>query len=388
MHSLFCVSMTMLLAVSPEVEMTSLSGTSVSGNLQSLNKAVIGLKQGETAKEHPLAETLNVRFPKNRYQRSLETPLTIRLTDGSKFPVQTLQSNERQIKVSGDQTGTLLLPTNQVTSIRFGTLNSNISASWDKLLNNKSNKDLLVVQKENVLDFIDGVVGSITDDKIQFFTGDDEVAVNRKRVFGIIYFRQPTSDASPFCSIRLTNGGLINASAISYSGAEFNATLQSGTRAQFAPQSIANLDFSQGKVRYLSDLEPRKIEYTPFFDTVWKYRKDKHRDGGPLRLDGKEYARGLYIHSKTLLQYRIKEEYRNFRAIMGIDDSVPGIGFVYVEIKGNGRTLYSGNVRSADAPIELDLDVRGVRDLEILVDFGDNLEICDHLDLCEARLIK
>ncbi|MCH9792776.1 MAG: NPCBM/NEW2 domain-containing protein [Planctomycetes bacterium] len=135
-------------------------------------------------------------------------------------------------------------------------------------------------------------------------------------------------------------------------------------------------------------MEPRNIKYTPFFDTVWKYRKDKHRDGGPLRLAGKEYSRGLYIHSKTLLQYRIKNEYRNFRAIMGIDDSVPSIGFVYVEIKGNGRTLYSGNVRSSDRPVELNLDVRGVRDLDILVDFGDNLEICDHLDLCEARLIK
>jgi hypothetical protein len=378
----------MLLAVSPEVEVTSLSGASVTGNLLALNKTAVNLKQGKSEKGYPLSETLNVRFPKNRFQRSLQAPLTIRLTDGSKFPVQSLQSNERQIKVSNDQSGTLILPANQVSSIRFGTLNSNISAAWEKLLSNKGNKDLLVVQKENVLDFIDGVVGSITDEKIQFFTGDDEVAVNRKRVFGIIYFRQPASNAAPFCSIRLTSGGLINASAITYSGTEFTATLQSGAQAQFTPQSIASLDFSQGKVRYLSDLEPRNIEYTPFFDTVWKYRKDKHRDGGPLRLDGKEYARGLYIHSKTLLQYRIKEEYRNFRAIMGIDDSVPGIGFVYVEIKGNGRTLYSGNVRSADPPIELNLDVRGVRDLEILVDFGDNLEICDHLDLCEARLLK
>ncbi|HBL42387.1 MAG TPA: hypothetical protein DDZ90_03225, partial [Planctomycetaceae bacterium] len=181
---------------------------------------------------------------------------------------------------------------------------------------------------------------------------------------------------------------VLNASAITFTGTEFIATLQAGAQARFAPPSIASLDFSQGKVRYLSDLEPANIEYTPFFDTVWKYRKDRHRDGGPLRVGGKEYARGLYIHSKTLLQYRLKGEYRNFRAIMGIDDSVPGIGFVYVEIKGDGRILYSGNVRSSDSPVELNLDVRGVRDFEVLVDFGDNLEICDHLDLCEARFIK
>ncbi|MAX39158.1 NPCBM/NEW2 domain-containing protein [Gimesia sp.] len=388
MPVLFFVSMTTLLAVAPEVEVTSLSGASATGSLQSLNKTVAKVKAGQTEKDLPLSNILNMRFPRHRFQRSLELPVTVRLTDGSHFPIQSLQSNERQVKVSGDQTGELVLPSINVASIRFGPLTSNIRGSWEKLLNGENSKDLLVVQKENVLDYIDGVVGSITGDKIQFFTGEDEVAVNRSRVFGVIYARPPSPEGSPFCAIRLTDEGVLNASAITFTGTEFIATLQAGAQARFAPPSIASLDFSQGKVRYLSDLEPANIEYTPFFDTVWKYRKDRHRDGGPLRVGGKEYARGLYIHSKTLLQYRLKGEYRNFRAIMGIDDSVPGIGFVYVEIKGDGRILYSGNVRSSDSPVELNLDVRGVRDFEVLVDFGDNLEICDHLDLCEARFIK
>jgi len=388
MHSLFCASPTVLLAASPGVEVTSLTGTSVSGQLKSLNKTSIQLRQGQTDKNYPLAAVLNVRFPQSRSQRSLESPFMLRLADGSRLPIQDLQSTERETTVRGEQTGTFTLPTKAVTSIRFGTLNSNLKSSWDKLLHGNHSKDLLVVQKENVLDYIDGVVGSISEDRIQFFAGEDEVAVNRKRVFGIIYFRPPASESTPFCSIKMSGDGTLQASAISYNGEEFETTLQNGAQVRLAPSAIANLDFSQGKVRYLSDLEPRNIEYTPFFDTVWKYRRDKHRDGGPLRVGGKDYARGLYIHSKTLLQYRLKNEFSRFRAIMGIDDSVPGIGFVYVEIKGNGRTLYSGNVKSADAPIELDLDVSGVRDLEILVDFGDNLEICDHLDLCEARLIK
>ncbi|QDU11763.1 NPCBM/NEW2 domain-containing protein [Gimesia aquarii] len=388
MHSLLVASMSILLAVSPEVELTSLNGDSVSGNLQSLSKSTINLKQGETAKEISLSGVLNIRFPKNRFQRSLQSPIIVRLTDGSKFPVQSLQSNERQTKVSGELTGTLILPAKNISSIRFEPLNSNIREAWEKLARGKNSKDLLIVQKENVLDFIDGVIGSVTDEKIQFFTGDDEVAVNRKRVFGIIYAREPLPETSSFCTIRLTNNGLIQTSSITYADNEFKATLLNGVQTKFVTESIANLDFSQGKVCYLSDLEPRNIEYTPFFDTIWKYRKDKHRDGGPLRLDGKEYTRGLYIHSKTLLQYRIRNQYRNFRAVMGIDDSVPGIGFVYVEIKGDGRILYSGNVRSADPPVELNLDIRGVRDFDILVDFGDNLEICDHLDLCDARFIK
>ena len=388
MHSLFCATMTMLLAASPGVEVTSLTGTSVSGQLQSMNQGTIQLKQGQDDRKYPLSGVLNVRFPQNRFQRTLESPLMVRLTDGSRFPIQDLKSNDRETVLQGEQTGSLSVPTKAVTSVRFGALNSDLQKSWDKLLNGKHSKDLLVVQKENVLDYIDGVVGNITADRIQFFAGEDEVPVNRQRVFGIIYARPATTETTPFCSIKLTDEGTLQASAISYNGTDFEAILQTGARTRLSPSVIANLDFSQGKVRYLSDLEPRNIEYTPFFDTVWKYRRDKHRDGGPLRVGGKEYSRGLYIHSKTLLQYRLKDDYRRFRAVMGIDDSVPGIGFVYVEIKGNGRTLFAGNVKSSDSPVDLDLDVSGVRDLEILVDFGDNLEICDHLDLCNARLIK
>ncbi|HBL42386.1 MAG TPA: hypothetical protein DDZ90_03220, partial [Planctomycetaceae bacterium] len=213
MPVLFFVSMTTLLAVAPEVEVTSLSGASATGSLQSLNKTVAKVKAGQTEKDLPLSNILNMRFPRHRFQRSLELPVTVRLTDGSHFPIQSLQSNERQVKVSGDQTGELVLPSINVASIRFGPLTSNIRGSWEKLLNGENSKDLLVVQKENVLDYIDGVVGSITGDKIQFFTGEDEVAVNRSRVFGVIYARPPSPEGSPFCAIRLTDEGVLNASA-------------------------------------------------------------------------------------------------------------------------------------------------------------------------------
>jgi hypothetical protein len=46
------------------------------------------------------------------------------------------------------------------------------------------------------------------------------------------------------------------------------------------------------------------------------------------------------------------------------------------------------DVRGSDPPQNLDLDVAGVRDLEILVDFGGDLDIADHLDLADAKVVK
>ena len=44
--------------------------------------------------------------------------------------------------------------------------------------------------------------------------------------------------------------------------------------------------------------------------------------------------------------------------------------------------------RGSEPAKPLDLDVSGVRRLTILVDFGENLDTADHLDLAEARLVK
>jgi hypothetical protein len=41
-----------------------------------------------------------------------------------------------------------------------------------------------------------------------------------------------------------------------------------------------------------------------------------------------------------------------------------------------------------EEPLAVDVDLTGARRLSILVDFGDKTDIADHLDLCEARIIK
>jgi len=50
--------------------------------------------------------------------------------------------------------------------------------------------------------------------------------------------------------------------------------------------------------------------------------------------------------------------------------------------------LFEADVRGVDKPQILDLDVQDARDLEILVDFGRDLDIGDHLDLGDAKLIR
>jgi hypothetical protein len=50
--------------------------------------------------------------------------------------------------------------------------------------------------------------------------------------------------------------------------------------------------------------------------------------------------------------------------------------------------LWEGDVRGTDPAQQLELDVAGVRRLEILADYGEGLDVGDRLDLAEAQVTK
>src|SRR5207248_177825 len=124
---------------------------------------------------------------------------------------------------------------------------------------------------------------------------------------------------------------------IRWTGQGWKVRLVTGLDLQIVPESLLILDFSLGKVSYLSDMEPRSIEYTPFFQVpvsfTDEYRRDKDFDGNRISLAEKTYSKGLAIRSRTSLKYRLGADYRRFQAIMGIGDEVP-VGDVDVTLRG------------------------------------------------------
>jgi hypothetical protein len=160
---------------------------------------------------------------------------------------------------------------------------------------------------------------------------------------------------------------------------------------------IARIDFSAGKLRYLSDLKPDAVAWTPFFGgneplpamkQFYAPRFDRGFDSPVLRLGSVEYGKGIALHSRTELVYRLPERFSRFQAVAGIADSVRPGGKVRLVVRGDDKVLFESNFTGSDAPRPIDVAVTGVRRLTILVDFGDGLHKGDHLLLCNARVSK
>lgn len=372
----------------PATEIETLKGERHAGQLVELSDSAAVVKQGEKSVSVPLASVLEVRFPAAPPAEP-SIGARVALVDGSRLTAG-------RFTVAGDKArcetafGPLALAVSRLSAVRFGVSTSRLDESWKSLLARESTSDLVVVKKEDVLDFLAGVTGDVGE-KINLLLEGDEVPVAREKVYGIIYHRRVPSLPKSVCQVRLTGGDVLEAAQVSFGSGKASVRLVAGPEVAVPEALVAAIDYSVSKIKYLSDLKPRDVKYVPFWEIfLYEYRRDRSLDGPPITLKGKSYPRGLAMHSKSTLRFRIAGEYTRFLATAGIDDSVAELGHsVQLVICGDGKTLFDGEIKGREAPRPLDLDVTSVRDLEIVVDFGSDIsDIGDHLDLADAKLVK
>jgi hypothetical protein len=164
----------------------------------------------------------------------------------------------------------------------------------------------------------------------------------------------------------------------------------SGVALELPLLAVDSVRFLEGCATYLSDIEPVQYRFEPFFDLQWPLRRDRSVQGGLLRLRGTTYPKGLGVHSRSEVSYRIDGQHRRFQATIGIDDDTQGKGSAVFEVLLDGKSVYkSDHLTGASPPVVLDkIVVTGAKTITLRVDFGELADIQDHADWCDAMLVK
>lgn len=375
-----------------QVEVHTLDGEPARGEFQSFEAETLKLRttEGElSVPQRDILQLIPVRSTAVLPPDNDDTPpaALLEFVDTSRVRSQVVRLTLDQLAIESSVAGPQEIPAAKLKWVQFGEPNSAMAEKWTELRQRELKSDLLVIYKGETIDFVDGIVGGITDEAVQFLLDGEEIPVARAKVFGVV-FNRPAVAPPTGGWVLLQGGERLNFSKFAIDGETLRGTASLPLDVELPLTAIEAIDFRAGRLTYLSELEPREEDYTPFFDTVWKMRRDRNFDGGPLRLGGRTYPRGLCLHSRTFLSYRLLGEYRRFQAWIGIDELVGGRGDVHLVIKADDRVLFEGDVKGSDPPRRIDADVAGVKNLEILVDFGGDLDISDHLDLADARLVK
>lgn len=387
----------------PTVQVSTLAGEQHLGTLETFSSDTVVVKTDAKSVSIPAAEVLLIRSNPQATAIAKDAVIEIRLVDQSRIRAQSIKTMGSTLIANHPQLGELRIPVASVSSVRLAAADAKIDPEWNQLLERSLKKDLLAIRKGDLLDHLDGIVGTLNETKLQFQLDGDDIAIAREKVFGFIYSKRESLAKKTIAVLDLASGDRLSLKQVSWTGKAWTAQLVTGLELEVAHELFQSIDYSQSRITYLSDVEPRAVKHTPYFDlpsqfVVNEYRRDKNFDGSRIRLGEKTYAKGLAIHSQTQLKYRLGGDYRRFQAVMGIGDEVP-VGDVEVIFRGDNKVLFKSETKATEAsekgairraaPQLVDLDVTGIIELEIFVDFGsDKRDIGDRLYLGNARLLK
>jgi len=373
-----------LLAAGPQVELQSLSGTS-SGELVKLNSSEIVVRAPEGDRVLPLSDLLRLNFQKVGAQGT-DSAIQVKLRDGSLLQAASflVTGGEAQVTIAAGTT--LKIPTSQFEHVVLQNPPDELRAEWNRIVGQPRSTDVVVIVKENALDYLEGVLHDVDAERVAFEVDGSELKVKRARLMGLLYY-QPQGKALPpsVCQLVDLAGSRIYVKELVSKEDGLEITTPGNVKLMFPYERLAHL---QGNVEYLSDMTPLAVKMTPFFDLPRPPRFNANLAGGKLKLGDREFEKGIALHSKTSVTYHLGGKYRRLQAVAGIDQLVGSQGNAILILRGDQRQLLALQLSGAEnRAIDVDLDVSGVQRLEVLVDFGPDLDVGDHVDLCNARMI-
>lgn len=384
--------------VQPAVEVETLDGQVIAGRLVELGADSVTIETDRGPVSLATEKLAGLRPALEQGPSGLAPGVEVELVDGSRLAAAdyTAEGGRTTIAMPGGEM--IELATGDVASVRLQPPGPATAAEWSRLREAALNGDLLVVRKGDSVDYHLGVLGDVSDTLVHFEIDSERLPVKRLKVHGLIYYRPAGPElAEAVCRVLDTHGSNWVARSIELAGDSLRWTTPLGVEVARGLSAVESVDFSQGKIVYLSDLKAESVEWTPYFgragnlDVLREFfgpREDRSLRSGPLELGGKSYRKGLALHSRTRIGYGLPGNFRRFKAIAGIDDRVRPQGNARLVLYGDGRVLLETTVRGTDPPLPIDVDLSGVGRLEILVDFGGDLDVGDHVDLCQARIVK
>jgi len=388
-------------ATSPRnVEVKLLDGTARQGTLVGITAQQLTLEHQQQSTVIPIANVATVRTQASEAPPDRRGPATISLVDGSRLAAESyeVQGGQATVKMAGGQQ--VHVSSRLIAAVRFTDAaagSEGLEDTWSQIAATKSAADLLVVRKKKSLDYLEGVVGNVGPERVEFKHDKDALNVNRTKIEGIIYYRAASDDLTPaICQVEVA-GSQVPASELALSEGKLTVKTPAGVELTFGLEEVVALDFSSGKIQYLSDLEPESVTFAPYLslaqplDSLTKFyrpRRDRGFEHEGLQLEGKKYTKGVCLSSRTSVVYRLGGKFREFRSVVGIEDTVRTAGNVHLEIVGDGRVLWQDDIHGRDAAKQIVVDLSGVKRLEIRVGYGKDLDLADQVALCDARMIK
>jgi hypothetical protein len=267
---------------------------------------------------------------------------------------------------------------------------------------------------------VDGVLEKFEEDGVRFSSdtlGDVKVTYEKVRGIALAALAgesppaagQPAAGA-PEARVTLRDGTRFAAAVTGLASGRLSVREPALGALSVPLDAVLDLVFLNGRSVYLSDREPARVveRLGPAFRKSMPHQKDENVLGEPLRMGGREHARGLGVHSYSLLEYDLGGRFARFQAVIGLDESarpaegdsgLADVAEVVFRVRLDGKLLLEKKMSWRDPPAAIDVPLRSAEPagasgklLSLEVDYGApeggfNFAL-DRANWADARVVR
>jgi hypothetical protein len=249
-------------------------------------------------------------------------------------------------------------------------------------------EDTLFVIKDGSIITVRGALEAFGAEDATFIWNDKSRKISLDKLYGITVAAPavpPTVVGQ--ARVHLKGGSTLWGSPV-LSGGELSVERPDGLHITIPWDRVVRLDVSSTRMAFLSDLKPTSVDNRPIAATPHQPTMDRSVSMGALRLGEQTFERGIGVHAPTEMTWQIDGAYDLLAMIVGIDESMGRQGDCVVKVIADGRELFAKRITGGGEPVAVNLKVTGVDRLTLAAEAGNGLDLGDHVNFADARLIK
>lgn len=392
--ALLCFPCAVRAADAPQGRAVPVDGQPFLATIAAIDNWNITWQTGQTQRSTSAADLVEWGQP-----AQLPRQAQVLLVDGGTLVVDSLGTQDDVLTVINSLLGKLIIPLELVSGVVFNPPAEALRRDElvDRLFQGGAEQpgaDRLLLDNDDALR---GTLLGIADEGIRLEAQVGEVTVPRDKVAALAFspalLAEPESPEGVHAVIALADGSRIPVVSLAVSKGQAIFAPQGsflGERPEWKTKAehIVYLQPRGGRCAYLSDRQAESYRHVPYLTLSWPYRVDRNVQGLQLRGGGREYLKGIGMHSAARLTYRLDDGSRRFDALLAIDDATLGKGSVVFRVFVDTEQRYvSPEVRGGEQPLPISVDVTGGRLLSLIVDYGEQGDQLDHANWLNARLI-
>lgn len=318
-------------------------------------------------------------------------PVLVMLADGSRLWSRIIGNRQHSLALETDLLPRLEVPMSDLVALRFATVEDSAAevALAGALKERQASEDALIIIRENRPTTLRGVVVSLTEQGGLFRWRGREVPIQPEATYALVFATgvQQARPATTFCVLRDGSawagrlaGGSIEAVRLTVAG---DVTIS------IPVASIVHMRFESSRVLFLDGLQPTAYAFESLGASRWPYRLNRSVANRPIRMGDLTFDRGIGVHSRSTLEYEVPPGYQRLAATIGIDDGARPLGNVIFRVLADDKQVFdSGPVAGHDEPRAILVPIAGAKKVQLVVDFGEDLDIGDQANWANVRFIK